>query len=71
MGGTDKLEKALEEGTIDARDLRKLLRAKGAELARTKGSHETWKLGSKRMTLATHGSDLKPYQIKNAKEFLK
>ena len=70
MTKADKLKGSLEEGTISAPELRTLLKRSGAILDRTKGSHEVWKLGNRRMVLATHGKDLKEYQIRNAKEFL-
>lgn len=70
MTKAEKLREKLERKIISALELRTLLKAEGATLDRTRGSHEVWKLGDKRMVLATHGKDLKPYQIKEAKEFL-
>lgn len=70
MSKTDKLLKKLAAGTINAKELRTLMMAMGAELVQAKGSHERWYLGDKRMVLATHGKDLKLYQIKQARFFL-
>jgi predicted RNA binding protein YcfA (HicA-like mRNA interferase family) len=70
MSKADKLLQKLLNGTIKAIELRTLLLALGAKLERTKGSHEQWSKGKEKMTLATHSKDLKPYQIRNAREFL-
>jgi len=70
MSKTDKLKAKLANGSINARELRTLLAKEGATLIRTKGSHEQWARNGKLMTLATHDDNLKPYQIKEAKEFL-
>jgi predicted RNA binding protein YcfA (HicA-like mRNA interferase family) len=70
MSKADKLKEKLKNGSIDARELRKLLKQEGAKIRHTVGSHETWVLSDRRMTLATHKNDLLPYQIKNAREFL-
>ncbi len=70
MTKAEKLREKLELSTITASELRSLLKKEAAVLDRTKGSHEVWKLRDKRMVLATHSKELKPYQIKQAKEFL-
>ena len=67
MSKTDKLKAKLENGTIKANELRTLLGKEGFVLDRTKGSHEIWVKGKKSLVLATHGKELKPYQIKEAK----
>jgi predicted RNA binding protein YcfA (HicA-like mRNA interferase family) len=66
----DKLLAKLENGSIDAGELRTLLKQSGWYLAHQKGSHEVWANRSERFVLATHSKDLKPYQIKDAKERL-
>lgn len=70
MSKADKLKQKLLNGSISGPELRTLIKSEGAILDRTKGSHEVWALGKKTLVLATHGKDLKPYQIKQAKEFL-
>jgi hypothetical protein len=40
-------------------------------LERVRGSHEVWCHKNKTFVLATHGNDLKPYQIKEARKHLK
>ncbi len=70
MSSTDKLKRKLESGSIDARELRTLLKQMGWSLNRTKGSHEAWVKESKTFILATHSKDLKPYQIKQAQNLL-
>lgn len=66
-----KLKMKLENGTINANELRTLLNKEGFSLHRTSGSHEVWIRGERTLVLATHGKDLKPYQIKEAREILK
>lgn len=70
MSKIEKLVKKLNNKTINAKELRALMIALGAELKGTRGSHERWYFNSRRYVLATHGKDLKEYQIKQAKEFL-
>lgn len=65
-----KLLSKLFHGTIDARELRTLLKQKKWSLSRTKGSHEIWCNGTRTFVLATHSKDLKPYQIKEAQASL-
>jgi len=67
---TDKLLEKLKNGSIDAHDLRTLLKKLGWDLDHSTGSHEVWKKGAHRFILAAHGKDLKPYQIKEAKRIL-
>jgi len=71
MGKTEKLIEALKSGSISAKGLRTLLGRLGWLMDREAGSHEQW-LGpqGQRMTIATHSKDLKPYQIKEAREKL-
>ena len=71
MSKTDKLLKKLINGAIDAKELRTLITKFGWVLDRQNGSHEQW-LGpnKERMTIATHGKDLKLYQVKLAQSFL-
>lgn len=69
MGTTEKLIVKLNNGGISANELRTLLLRLNWVLDRTKGSHEQWLGPSKqRMTLATHTKELKPYQIKEARD---
>ncbi len=67
---TEKLKERLELKSITASELRTLLNKEGAVLDRTRGSHEVWKFEGRRLILATHGKDLKAYQMKEAEEFL-
>lgn len=69
MSKTEKLLAKLNNGSISASELRTLLLKLGWRLDRQKGSHEQW-LGpnGRFLTLATHSKELKPYQIKEAKE---
>ena len=70
MSSTEKLKSKLDNGSIDARELRTLLKQLGWTLNRTKGSHEGWVKGAKTFILATHSKHLKPYQIKQAQNLL-
>jgi predicted RNA binding protein YcfA (HicA-like mRNA interferase family) len=70
VGKAEKFLEKLQNGSIDAKELRSLLKKMGAVLAHTRGSHEHYILDGKLFVLATHGKDLKHYQIKEAKEFL-
>ncbi|OQW50759.1 MAG: hypothetical protein A4S09_11435 [Proteobacteria bacterium SG_bin7] len=70
MASREKLLDKLRNGSIDANELRTLLGMCGGILKRTKGSHEQWSVNGKPFTLATHSKDLKPYQIKGAKQLL-
>ncbi len=70
VSSTDKLKRKLDNSSIDARELRTLLKQMGWTLNRTKGSHEVWVKRSKTFILATHSKDLKPYQIKQAQNLL-
>jgi len=63
----EKLFGKLQNGRINAVELRSLLRQAGWSLNRTKGSHEIWENGPQTFVLATHSKDLKPYQVKLAK----
>lgn len=70
MGKTEKLLEKLNNGKIDARELRSLLKKMGAVHLHTRGSHEHYGLNGRLLVLATHSNDLKHYQIRQAKEFL-
>jgi predicted RNA binding protein YcfA (HicA-like mRNA interferase family) len=64
MSKTDKLLSKLRYKSISADELRTLLRHLGWRLDRCKGSHEQWIKNGRVVTLATHGQELKTYQIK-------
>jgi predicted RNA binding protein YcfA (HicA-like mRNA interferase family) len=71
MSKTDKLLKKLQNSTISAAEARTLLKKLGWALRNTEGSHEQWVRNEKRITIASHGKELKPYimnQIKKALE---
>lgn len=68
MSKTEKLLQKLKNEKISAAELRTLLVKLGWALDRTRGSHEVWVSGSKRITLATHTKDVPRYQIKQVKE---
>ena len=70
MAATEKLISKLLQGTINAKELRTLLKQKDWRLNRVRGSHEIWCKGSRTFVLATHSKDLKPYQRKEARDFL-
>ncbi len=70
MSSTEKLKEKLDNGSIDARELRTLLKQVGWTLIRIKGSHEVWVKGATTFILATHSKDLKHYQIKQAQSLL-
>ncbi|MBI3296213.1 MAG: type II toxin-antitoxin system HicA family toxin [Deltaproteobacteria bacterium] len=70
MSSKAKLLEKLRHGTINARELRALLRKHGWELKNTVGSHEHWKRGQALYTLATHSKDLRHYMIKQAQGVL-
>lgn len=70
MSSTEKLKTKLNNGSLDVRELRTLLKQLGWSLNRTKGSHEVWVRNAKTFILATHSKDLKPYQIKQAQRLL-
>jgi len=70
MTSTAKLKMKLQTGSIDAHELRTLLKHEGWSLERTKGSHEIWANDERTFVLATHSKDLKPYQIKEARSLL-
>ena len=70
VSSTEKLKAKLNNGSIDARELRTLLKKLEWALNRTKGSHEVWIKGAKTFILATHSKDLKPYQTKQAQNLL-
>jgi len=70
MSSTEKLKAKLDNGSIDSKELRTLLKQLGWSLNRTRGSHEVWVKGTKTFILATHSKDLKPYQIKQAQNLL-
>lgn len=66
MSTAAKLQQKLLSGSINALQLRTLLKQQGWVLDRSKGSHEVWASGGKTLVLATHSKDLKPYQIREA-----
>jgi len=70
MGSRAKLWIKLKNKSIKADELRTLLKMYGFILDHQKGSHQFWKKGIQRYVLATHGKDLKSYQIKQAIEVL-
>ncbi|RJP50501.1 MAG: type II toxin-antitoxin system HicA family toxin [Anaerolineaceae bacterium] len=70
MASTEKLIAKLKNGSINAKELRTLLKQVGAEHVRTKGSHEIYHLPGRVFVLATHSKDLKRYMIKEAMEFI-
>ena len=70
MSSSNKLKKKLDNGSIDGRELRTLLKQAEWVLNRTKGSHEVWTKGIKTFVLTTHSKDLKSYQIKQAQDLL-
>lgn len=70
MSKADKLKEKLANGTIDARELRTLLIKMGWYMVRQNGSHEQWTNDVNVLTLATHGNELKRYQIKQAQDAL-
>lgn len=70
MSSAEKLKTKLNNGSIDAKELKTLLKKLGWALNRIKGSHEVWIKGTKTFVLATHSKDLKPYQIKQAQHLL-
>lgn len=65
-----KLLEKLKNGSVNASELRTLLKQNGWELDRVKGSHEIWVKGVETFILATHSKDLKNYQIKEAQKLL-
>ena len=71
MAKKEKLLEKLRNGSITPKDLRTLLKQSGFDKNRTVGSHEQWYRGKDRFSLATHGKDLKPYEIKKAQHYLK
>ena len=66
MSKKEKLKLKLLNHSIDANELRTLLKANGWVIDRQKGSHQIWIHGSKTYNLSAHGKDLKPYQIREA-----
>lgn len=73
MSKIEKLIEKLKRGSISADELRTLMKKMGWILGGQKGSHEQWLHPEKsypdgHFTLATHGKDLKPYQINDAKK---
>lgn len=70
MDRKEKLREKLVRGSITARELRVFLRLEGWRLDRTRGSHEFWINSLRTFVLATHGKDLKRYQIKLAQQLL-
>jgi predicted RNA binding protein YcfA (HicA-like mRNA interferase family) len=70
MTKSDKLEVKLMLGSIDGKELRTLLKQRGWHIDRVRGSHEIWICGSRTFVLATHGKDLKQYQIREAQNML-
>lgn len=63
-----KLTSKLKAGSINGKELRTLLQQEDWKLERTRGSHEIWTKGPHTFVLATHSKDLKPYQIKEARQ---
>lgn len=70
MGKTEKLIKKLQNGSISASEVRTLLGQLGWVLARTKGSHETWKNNGQVIVIATHDKEIKPYLIRQIRAAL-
>jgi len=70
MSKTEKLIAKLKSGNIDAIELRSLLKKLNWSLDHSTGSHEVWFKDGARFVLATHGKDLKLYQIKQAQKAL-
>ena len=70
VSSRSKLWAKLKSRNIKADELRTLLKMEGFELDHQKGSHQFWKRATQRYVLATHGKDLKLYQIKQAMEVL-
>jgi predicted RNA binding protein YcfA (HicA-like mRNA interferase family) len=70
MSKHDKLKEKLRNLSINADELRTLLKQEGFELARTRGSHQQWVKGKKLFTLSAHGKDLLKYQMRNALEVM-
>lgn len=70
MSSKKKLRQKLRQGTLDAQELRTLLRQEEWKLRNTVGSHEHWRKGSVLYTLATHSKELKPYMVKQAQRIL-
>jgi len=70
MSKTEKLLTKLKNGSISASELRTLLGKLGWELRNQVGSHEQWVCDDKRFTIATHGKDLPPYQVKMIRKIL-
>jgi predicted RNA binding protein YcfA (HicA-like mRNA interferase family) len=65
-----KLLEKLKNGSLDAQELRTLLKQNGWVLERVKGSHEVWTKDAETFILATHSKDLKRYQVKEAQRLL-
>ncbi|MGK5086928.1 type II toxin-antitoxin system HicA family toxin [Bdellovibrionota bacterium FG-2] len=70
MTKATKLKAKLKSGSIDARELRELLKQEGWALDRVKGSHEFWEKDALTFVFATHSKDLNPYQVKQARAVL-
>lgn len=70
MSQNEKLLTKLREGRIDGAELISLLGRLGWTLIRQKGSHQTWSNGEKILILIAGRTDLKPYQIKEARKAL-
>lgn len=71
MAKKEKLLEKLRKKSINAKELRTLLKQCGWILHSTKGSHEQWRRGKQRYTLATHNNDLKAYTIRDVIALLK
>jgi hypothetical protein len=63
-----KLIEKLFRGSIDGNELRTLMKQMNWCLDRTTSSHEIWAHEEKTLVLATHGKDLKKYQIREAQD---
>ena len=68
MSKADKLREKLKHGKIDSREAANLLKQAGWAIDRQNGSHQIWARGKETFSLATHGKELKRYQIKAIQE---
>lgn len=70
MSKSDKLIQKLKNRTIKASEARTLLKQSGWKIKNQVGSHEQWVSGNKRLTIATHTKEIKPYLMKQIEEAL-
>ena len=68
MSQTDKLLGKLRAGRVTGAELVALLGKLGWKPIRQRGSHQTWSNGEKILIVIAGRSDLKPYQIREAKK---